>query len=230
VSLGSNSSGGDDDGFRTYSVDYLHELTRRLGALGQVVVFGTSGDKTTTEQARYRSLIAQQPGVVDLVDRTDLEGLLQLLQALDLVVAIDSGPLHMAMALGTPAVGLFVHSAAFRLSPALDPRRVVALEAHPVCSRFSARAKFFCRSCQDRHSRMYGCQLKTIARKLDCIPLDRVVAEAVRLLDRDRSDAPRHEANDSGREGHEPSLDRTQSRPGSVEPFSSLQPSTARRG
>jgi ADP-heptose:LPS heptosyltransferase len=57
-------------------------------------------------------------GVRCLFDQVRPEQIAALLKNCDLLIAIDSGPLHIAGAVGTPVVGLFgANAAAFRLPP-----------------------------------------------------------------------------------------------------------------
>ncbi len=54
-------------------------------------------------------------GVVDLCGKTPLEGLVGILRAARFVVSVDSGPMHLAAAVGTPLLGIHTWS---------DPRLV----------------------------------------------------------------------------------------------------------
>jgi lipopolysaccharide heptosyltransferase II len=83
---------------RRWSPASFATLAKRLVARGaQVVVFGGSAE---------RALTAQIAGTraTDLGGRTDLSLLAAGLAACDLVVSNDSGPLHVAAAVGTPTV------------------------------------------------------------------------------------------------------------------------------
>lgn len=64
--------------------------------------------------------------VVDLVGRTSLKQLLALIERATCVLAPDSGPVHMASAVGTPAIGLYATSNPARTGP-LDPRWCVSV-------------------------------------------------------------------------------------------------------
>lgn len=79
----------------------LHaELARRHGWRG-VVSFGP-GEEALAEEVR-RAAGSPEPAVF----ATDLPQLMALLRRARFVVAGDTGPLHLAVALGTPAVGLY---------------------------------------------------------------------------------------------------------------------------
>ena len=48
-----------------------------------------------------------RPPPLSLVDRVSLKGLAAVLRSADLMITVDSGPMHIAAALGTPVVALF---------------------------------------------------------------------------------------------------------------------------
>jgi hypothetical protein len=52
---------------------------------------------------------------VDLCGKTSLDGLIGILRGARFVVSVDSGPMHLAAAVGTPLLGIHTWS---------DPRRV----------------------------------------------------------------------------------------------------------
>jgi heptosyltransferase-1 len=57
------------------------------------------------------------PDVVDLCGRTSLAELGGLLRRLDLLITVDSGPMHMAAAVGTPVVAVFGPTDPLRTGP-----------------------------------------------------------------------------------------------------------------
>ena len=77
--------------------DTLVETGRR------VVVTGDASERPLT------SLVAgpKRPGVVDLGGRVELAGLAQVLAGAEVVVVGNTGPAHLAAAVGTPVVSLF---------------------------------------------------------------------------------------------------------------------------
>ncbi|MGH9468015.1 MAG: lipopolysaccharide heptosyltransferase II [Terriglobales bacterium] len=78
------------------------ELARR-GAT--VVLIGSAAER---ELARKVRMLAPHPAQIkNLVGETSLEDLVALLAVADLLVANDSGPMHVAGAVGTPVVALF---------------------------------------------------------------------------------------------------------------------------
>jgi ADP-heptose:LPS heptosyltransferase len=85
----------------------IAELARDAHA--PLVVIGGPGDRELAAP-----LVAAASGVHDLVGRTSLRQLAALLARSRLLVTGDTGPMHLAVAVGTPTLALF--------GPA-DPRR-----------------------------------------------------------------------------------------------------------
>ena len=63
--------------------------------------------------------------IIDAIGRTSLKGLLALLDRARVVIAPDSGPVHMANALGTPTLGLYATTNPDRAAPYLWRDHVV---------------------------------------------------------------------------------------------------------
>ncbi|NCB40034.1 MAG: glycosyltransferase family 9 protein [Erysipelotrichia bacterium] len=69
----------------------------------QVVITGTPAEREFTD--RILSLMRQSP--VSLVGSTDFYTYLGVLAAADLFIGVDSGPMHLASAIGKPTIALF---------------------------------------------------------------------------------------------------------------------------
>lgn len=81
-------------------------LAERLVDRGLSVVFiGDSKDSDTV--AEVRRAMRDPTAALDLSGQTQLRQLTSVLAACDLVVSGDSGPMHLAAAVGTPVVALF---------------------------------------------------------------------------------------------------------------------------
>jgi heptosyltransferase-2 len=82
------------------------ELGSRIG--GRIVVVGGPGDLPVV--AAVGQALAARPGPfppIDLAGRTDLPTLAAVLAGARVVVANDSGPMHLARSVGAPTVGIF---------------------------------------------------------------------------------------------------------------------------
>lgn len=86
-----------------------------------VAVTGSGGESGLAER-----VLRLAPGALDLTGRTDLSTLIGLVSKADLLVSNDTGPAHLAYALGTPSVTIF--------GPSTDAGRwgPVAKEKHAV--------------------------------------------------------------------------------------------------
>jgi lipopolysaccharide heptosyltransferase I len=98
---------------KRWPVDSFAALARRLAheADAHAVVAWGPG-----EEAAARAIV-ERSGTAVLAPPTDLDALLALLRRASAVVAGDTGPLHMAAALGVPCVGLYGPTAAARNGP-----------------------------------------------------------------------------------------------------------------
>lgn len=88
--------------------------------------------------------ILQQAGVpiLDLIGRDTLPRLLALLQRADALLTPDSGPMHLANAVGTPVIGLHAATASWRSGPYSDRQFCV--------DHYAAAAEQFLRKPVDR--------------------------------------------------------------------------------
>ncbi|HET8784387.1 MAG TPA: glycosyltransferase family 9 protein [Candidatus Limnocylindrales bacterium] len=94
---------GASDGRRRWPAQRFGELARALADQGHVsVVVGTA-----PEADLAADIVHAAPGSIDLTGRLTLPELAGLLADAALVVANDSGPLHLAAAVDAPVVGLF---------------------------------------------------------------------------------------------------------------------------
>ncbi|MES0872875.1 glycosyltransferase family 9 protein [Sinimarinibacterium thermocellulolyticum] len=90
----------------------------------------------------YGERISAQAGVdlVNLIGQTSLKQLLALIERALCVLAPDSGPVHMASAVGTPAIGLYATSNPGRTGP-LDARWCVSVYDEAVRRYLGASAQ-----------------------------------------------------------------------------------------
>jgi len=143
--------------------DAAREIARRHGAT--IVLTGGPADRALVDAVKTR--LTAVP-VVDVCGALDLPSLAAILARLDLFVTGDTGPMHLAAAVGTPLVVLFGPSDPGRYGPAATPHEVV-------------RADLWCRPCglvrlpPDRcRNRVPDC--------LDAIDVAAVVTAADRVL------------------------------------------------
>ena len=130
---------------KDWPLEKFAELGRRLVTeMGcQIRVLGGTGDMAQGET------LARQIGerARNLCGKTDLPGLCSLLKDMDLLVTVDSGPMHWADAMGVPLVAVFGATDPARTGPYRQRVHVVAkngLACRPCHSRTCARGDLAC--------------------------------------------------------------------------------------
>lgn len=89
---------------RAYHPERFGEVAAGLQSRRDLVpvLLGSAADRPVHETLRVRC-----PGAVDLAGKTSLRGMAAVLERAALFVGNDSGPMHLAGALGTPVVSVF---------------------------------------------------------------------------------------------------------------------------
>jgi len=143
-------------------------LQGRFGAT--VLITGSAADAPlAAEMAR-----GLEPKPVDLTGRLSVREMLGLLARLDLFLSPDTGPMHMAAAVGTPSLSVFGPS---------DPVRYFSGGSGQSGTRHVvARHELWCAPCNLIRKPPAECAALPAPECLDRVSVDQVVAEAVRLL------------------------------------------------
>jgi heptosyltransferase-2 len=102
----------------------------------QVLLVGSESERELTRNVRM--LAARPFQIKNLAGETTLPSLAALLRAADLLVANDSGPMHLAAAVGTPVVALFGPTNEHATHPLAEPGKL----------RLVSAAKIECRPCK----------------------------------------------------------------------------------
>jgi heptosyltransferase I len=130
---------------KNWPLEKFAELGRRLATeMGcQIRIVGSRDNAETGED------LARQIGdrARNLCGKTDLVGLCSLLKGMDLLVTVDSGPMHWADALGVPLVAIFGATDPARTGPYHQLDHVVAkagLTCRPCHSRTCSRGDLAC--------------------------------------------------------------------------------------
>lgn len=161
---------GGMDWHRNYSVTYLVKILQRLSSYYLPVLVGLRSDRPESEIRELDELLPQCPKVVDLTDKLDMRQLLLTLDSCQALVTCDTGPIHLAIGLGTPLVALFGHTTGKQLlGPELRGLR------HAVLNPVSG-----CRFCGYRTVRV--CREARRAFCVDRIPVDDIYTELARLV------------------------------------------------
>jgi heptosyltransferase-3 len=141
-------------------------LIDALAARGVKVVLTAAPDNVELEYvSRIVSLCASDP--INLAGKLSLKGLAALTAKAKLFVGVDSAPMHVACAMGTPVVALFGPSGEKEWGPWSLSARVVASNSHS------------CRPCG-----IDGCGGGKVSDCLVTLPESRVLQAAIELLNR----------------------------------------------
>lgn len=111
-----------------WPAEYFAKVAEYFIARGWAVALGGSGkDRATCERVR-----AGAPGVIDLSGQTSVSELAALIRLASMCVTNDSGPMHVAAALGSPLVAIFGPTDSLWVGPYGKPESV--LRADLPCS------------------------------------------------------------------------------------------------
>jgi heptosyltransferase I len=119
---------------RNWPVERYRETLNRVAARWPVtvVLIGGPGEDERRLAAALREGLA--PPVLDLVGRTSLRQLAALLGQVDALLAPDTGPLHIAQAMGKPVVGLYAVAPSAKTGPYLEPQWTVDVFAEAAAT------------------------------------------------------------------------------------------------
>jgi ADP-heptose:LPS heptosyltransferase len=101
------------------------ELARRRGA--KIVLIGSAADRRALDGVRA-AWPSDVPPLVQLPVETDLIVLSAVLERLALFITGDTGPMHLAGAVGTPVLAIFGPSLPTRYAPLSPKARIVRID------------------------------------------------------------------------------------------------------
>jgi ADP-heptose:LPS heptosyltransferase len=123
--IGVHASGGRES--KQWHLDRFAEVARRLAGRhgGTIVLTGSAGDRPLVERVRQSMTDLR---VLDAAGALDLPALAALLGELDVFVTGDTGPMHLAAAMGAPIVALFGPSNPVRYGPRALAERILRVD------------------------------------------------------------------------------------------------------
>jgi len=123
--IGVHASGGRAS--KQWHVDRFATVARHLAKerSATIVLTGSSADRAIVDQVRR---VLHGFDFIDACGGLDLPALAALLGDLDLLITGDTGPMHLAAAMGTPVVALFGPSDPRRYGPLIDEARVLRVD------------------------------------------------------------------------------------------------------
>ena len=150
--------------FKCWPVTRMAELVDALAAAGHAIVMTGAPDRR--ERAMIDEIRARSAaGWTDLSGQLSLREMAALSARARLFVGVDSAPMHIAAAVGTPVVALFGPSGELEWAPWGGPHIVVSSERHA------------CRPCG-----LDGCGGSKVSDCLETLPLSQVLAACNQLL------------------------------------------------
>lgn len=148
--------------FKCWSDAYMADIIRWLLDRGVTVAVTASPEARESERAgNILGLTGERRGLIDLRGRTTIKQLGALSKASKFFFGVDSAPMHIAAAVGTPVVALFGPSGAFNWGP-WDNRESGKLIGCPEFAPYSGRNGI----------RSFGVHT-VIQQEGDCIPCGR---------------------------------------------------------
>jgi ADP-heptose:LPS heptosyltransferase len=171
---------GAGDPRRRWAPERFAAVADRLAAAGvRPVLIGSSADQPASTAVRSHATTPLH----DLTGRTDLGTLAAVLRRCPVVVANDSGPLHLARAVGPATVGLYWCGNAINAASTVRTRHrpLLSWTVHcPICGTDTSTAGF-------PHRPGDGCAHRPSF--LDQIPVVEVLDEVLDLVERTSTDA-----------------------------------------
>tara|TARA_R110000824_G_scaffold207027_1_gene392311 strand:+ start:66489 stop:67586 length:1098 start_codon:yes stop_codon:yes gene_type:complete len=120
--------------FRNWSVEgYASVIEHAWVQYGLKSVLTGGGSALEREIGDQIEALCQPGSVINAIGGTSLKGVLALIDHAQAVIAPDTGPIHMANAMGTPALGLYASTNPQRAAPYLW--RDFAVNAYPQAVR-----------------------------------------------------------------------------------------------
>ncbi len=125
---------GADAPYKRWPASCFAELADRLlqEHAVQILITGGADDRPVVE--RILGAMTRRDGAVDLAGRLTLVELAALLERCDLIVTNDTGPMHLAAAVGTSVVALFGPGKPGRYGPCGPAGRHTVLQHPAACS------------------------------------------------------------------------------------------------
>jgi heptosyltransferase-3 len=150
--------------FKCWPAARVAELAALLVQEGERIVI--TGAPDAREQAMAETIAGQTPSaVINLAGQLSLPELAALTGRAKAFVGVDSAPMHIAAAMGTPAVALFGPSGEVEWGPWMAVHRIVVSDVHP------------CRPCGND-----GCGGSKVSDCLETLPVSRVHAALRELV------------------------------------------------
>jgi len=136
---------GASKSLRTWPPEYFFRLGELLGEQldAKIILFGSEQERALADQF-YKSFPCT---FIDLIGKTTMVDLPSFLKRLNLLVSNDTGPMHIAAAVGTKVVGIFMGTAYFRITGPYGAGHIAVQSNYPCapCLDSTTCAQPLCR-------------------------------------------------------------------------------------
>jgi len=136
---------GASKSLRTWPPEYFFRLGKFLGGQleAQIILYGSEQERALADQF-YKSAPFT---FIDLIGRTTMTDLPSFLKHLNVLVSNDTGPMHIAAAVGTKVVGIFMGTAYFRITGPYGAGHIAVQSNYPCapCLDSTTCAQPLCR-------------------------------------------------------------------------------------
>lgn len=157
--------------FKCWKDEYMAEVILWLLGRGITVVLTSSPERPEMEKTmRILSLVGPSPKLIDLCGQTTIKQLAVLSERATLFFGVDSAPMHIAAAVGTPVVALFGPSGAFNWGPWDNAMSLPGVQSATFKSPYSQRSGI----------QTFGIHT-VIQREWECIPCGRDGCEGTKV-------------------------------------------------
>lgn len=122
---------GASKSLRTWPPEYFFRLGEFIGGQlnAQIILFGSEEERALADQFHKSAPFT----FIDLIGRTTMADLPSFLKHLNVLVSNDTGPMHIAAAVGTKVVGIFMGTAYFRITGPYGAGHIAVQSNYP-CS------------------------------------------------------------------------------------------------
>lgn len=136
---------GASKSLRTWPPEDFFRLGELLGGQldAQIILFGSEQERALADQFHKSA----QFTFIDLIGRTTLADLPSFLKYINVLVSNDTGPMHIAAAVGTKVVGIFMGTAYFRITGPYGAGHIAVQSNYPCtpCLDSTACVQPLCR-------------------------------------------------------------------------------------
>ncbi len=115
----------------------------------QIILVGTAEEKPAAEEIKKNIHLNDGVNITDLTGKTNLQELIYLIKDFDIIVASDTGTLHIAQIFNVPSVSIFTGNANFyETGPHIENSYIIysKTECYPCLQNETCRLNFACKN------------------------------------------------------------------------------------